>query len=100
MQDTKLKKDWSLNTEAFHHFLNWLDQGVNQEVRLLEGGLSGLVRNILKQGPIRFSNVKASPNSKIAMSPDGNRKQINIEINALILIVLDLGSECYTLAIR
>ena len=47
--------------------------GVNQEVRLLEGGLGGLVRNILKQGPIRFSNVKASPNSKIAMSPDGKQ---------------------------
>ncbi|MBA3871183.1 MAG: PD40 domain-containing protein [Anaerolineae bacterium] len=47
--------------------------GVNQEVRLLEGGLSGLVRNILQRGPIRFSNVKASPNSKIAMSPDGKR---------------------------
>jgi len=47
--------------------------GVNQEVRLLEGGFSGLVRNLLKQGPIRFSTVKASPNSKIAMSPDGKR---------------------------
>lgn len=47
--------------------------GVNQEVRVLEGGFSGMLRNILKQGPIRFSNVKASPNSKIAMSPDGKR---------------------------
>ena len=47
--------------------------GVNQEVRLIQGGFSGLVRNVLQQGPIRFSNVKASPNSKIAMSPDGKR---------------------------
>ncbi len=47
--------------------------GVNQEVRLLEGGFSGLVRNILQQGPIRYSSVKASPNSKIALSPDGKR---------------------------
>jgi len=47
--------------------------GVNQEVRLIEGGLTGLVRNVLQQGPIRFSNVKASPNSKIALSPDGKR---------------------------
>jgi len=47
--------------------------GVNQEVRLIEGGFSGLVRNVLQQGPIRFSNVKASPNSKIALSPDGKR---------------------------
>jgi hypothetical protein len=47
--------------------------GVNQEVRLLEGGFNGLLRNILQQGPIRFSNVKASPDSKIAVSPDGKR---------------------------
>ncbi len=47
--------------------------GVNQEVRLIKGGFSGLVRNVLQQGPIRYSNVKASPNSKIALSPDGTR---------------------------
>jgi Tol biopolymer transport system component len=47
--------------------------GINQEVRLLQGGFSGLVRNILKQGPVRFSGIKASPESKIALSPDGKR---------------------------
>ncbi|MBZ5552795.1 MAG: hypothetical protein LAO21_08760 [Acidobacteriia bacterium] len=26
---TDLKKDWTLNAEAFHQFLNWLDEGVD-----------------------------------------------------------------------
>ena len=31
MQSAKLKKDWSLTTEAFHQFLRWLDEGRESE---------------------------------------------------------------------
>ncbi len=56
--------------------------GVNQEVRLLQGGFSGFVRNVLKQGPIRFSDVKASSDSKIALSPDGKHIAFASKIQA------------------
>ncbi len=31
MQQTKLKKDWSLTTVALDRFLNWLDEGANSQ---------------------------------------------------------------------
>ena len=65
--------------------------GVNQEVRLLQGGISGFIRNVLKQGPIRFSNVKASPISKIAMSPDGKRIVFASQIQESDLQSIDLN---------
>ena len=31
MQETKLKKDWSLTPGAFHRLLTWLDEGADSE---------------------------------------------------------------------